>query len=119
MNTFFYLNTCSTCKRILGELNIPESVTLQDIKTNPITEAQLDKLKILAGSYEALFSKRAQLYKSEGLKDKNLQEDDFKNYILKHYTFLKRPVLVISDRIFVGNSAKTVAAAQSFLDSHE
>ena len=119
MNTFFYLKTCSTCKRILGELNLPDSVTLQDIKTEPVTEEQLDKLKELAGSYEALFSKRAQLYKSEGLKDKNLQERDFKSYILKHYTFLKRPVLIISDQIFVGNSAKTVSVAQSFLNSNE
>ncbi len=119
MNNFFYLKTCSTCKRILAELNLPDSITLQDIKTEPITSEQLDKMKALAGSYEALFSKRAQLYKSEGLKDKNLQEADFRNYILKHYTFLKRPVLVVSDQIFVGNSAKTVAAAQSFLGSNE
>lgn len=119
MNTFFYLKTCSTCKRILGELNLPEAVTLQDIKSEPITSDQLDKMKKLAGTYEALFSKRAQLYKSEGLKDKNLQEEDFKNYILKHYTFLQRPVLVLSDQIFVGNSAKTVAAAQEFLGSNE
>lgn len=119
MNTFFYLKTCSTCKRILGELNLPTSIKLQDIKSDPITKDQLEEIKAIAGSYEALFSKRAQLYKSEGLKDKNLQEEDFKNYILKHYTFLKRPVLVISDQIFIGNSAKTVAEAQSFLNANE
>lgn len=119
MNTFFYLKTCSTCKRIIGELNLPESVVLQDIKTDAITELQLEELKELAGSYEALFSKRAQLYKSEGLKDKNLKEEDFKNYILSHYTFLKRPVLIISNQIFIGNSAKTIAEAQSFLTSNE
>ncbi|MBO6605529.1 arsenate reductase family protein [Psychroserpens sp.] len=119
MNTFFYLKTCSTCKRILEELNLPSSITLQDIKSEAITSDQLDKMKVLAGSYEALFSRRAQLYKSEGLKDKNLQEADYKNYILKHYTFLKRPVLVISDQIFIGNSAKTVAEAQSFINANE
>jgi arsenate reductase len=40
----------------------------------------------LSGSYEALFSKKAQLYKSMNLKDKSLTEED-KKYILEHYTF--------------------------------
>ena len=47
-----------------------------------------------------------------GLKDKILKEADYRQYILKHYTFLKRPVLVIKDQIFVGNSPKIIAAAK-------
>ena len=46
-------------------------------------------------------------YKSLGLKDKSLSEEDYKNYILEEYTFLKRPVTIIGDEIFVGNSKKT------------
>jgi arsenate reductase len=92
---------------------------MHEIKSEQINEQQLSNLKDLAGSYEALFSKRAQLYKSEGLKDKNLTEDDFKNYILKHYTFLKRPVLVYNNQIFIGNSAKTVAAAKAIIQTNE
>ena len=52
------------------------------------------------------------LYKKLGLKEKTLREVDFKDYILEHYTFLKRPVLVFGDRIFIGNSAKVTEAAQ-------
>lgn len=85
---------------------------MQDIKNEPITETQLEELHKLSGSYEALFSKRAQLYKTLGLKDKNLTEKDFKNYILEHYTFLSRPVIIINDQIFIGNSVKTVEAAK-------
>jgi arsenate reductase len=92
---------------------------MHEIKSEQITEEQLNKLRDLAGSYEALFSKRAQLYKSEGLKDKNLTENDFKDYILKHYTFLKRPVLVYKNEIFVGNSAKTVEEAKTFILTNE
>ena len=62
----------------------------------------------LSGSYEALFNKRARLYKSLGLKDKNLTENDFKKYLLEEYTFLKRPVFIIDDKIFKGNSKKEI-----------
>ena len=58
----------------------------------------------LSGSYEALFSKRAKLYKEMGLKDQVLSEKDFRHYILEHYTFLKRPVIVFNASIFIGNS---------------
>lgn len=116
MQTFFYLKSCSTCKRILDELNLPETVTLQNIKTNAITEAQLEVLKNLAGSYEALFSKRATLYKERYLKNKTLTENDFKSLILEHYTFLSRPVLVMDNTIFVGNSKKNIEAAKAFLN---
>jgi len=91
---------------------LPSDVVLQDIKSEEITTAQLEDLQKLSGSYETLFSRRAQRYKSLGLKDKNLTENDYKNYILEHYTFLNRPVLVYNDQIFIGNSAKTVEAAK-------
>lgn len=119
MKCFFYLKTCSTCSRIIKALNLPDDVELHDIKSNPISEDVLDKMKALAGSYEALFSRRAQLYKTEGLKDKQLDEKDYKHYILKHYTFLSRPVLVYNNRIFIGNSNKTVEAAKAFVHSNE
>ncbi|MCK0123035.1 hypothetical protein MWU76_01350 [Gelidibacter sp. F2691] len=113
MNTIYHLKTCSTCVRIIKALNLPSDVVLQDIKSQPITPSQLEELHKLAGSYEALFSKRAQLYKTLGLKDQSLTEEDYKNYILEHYTFLSRPVLVYNNQIFIGNSPKTVEAAQN------
>ncbi|GGD51622.1 arsenate reductase family protein [Muriicola marianensis] len=114
-DTFFYLSTCDTCRRIVGELDLPEEIRLQDIKTEPLTREQLHELKDLAGSYEALFSKRARLYKERNLKEKALDESDFRDLLLEHYTFLKRPVLVVSGKIFVGNSRNTVAAAREYL----
>ncbi|WP_395042944.1 arsenate reductase family protein, partial [Flavobacterium sp.] len=62
----------------------------------------------LSGSYEALFSKKAQLYKSMDLKNKNLTEDDFKKYILEHYTFISRPVFIINDKIYIGNTQQNM-----------
>lgn len=83
---------------------------LQNIKEEGITEPQLEKLKTLSGSYESLFSRTAMKYKSLGLKNETLTEEDYKKYILEEYTFLKRPVFVIEDQIFVGNSKKNVEA---------
>jgi arsenate reductase len=83
---------------------------MQDIKTEKITATQLDEMKKMAGSYEALFSRRAMKYKELGLKDKPLTEKDYRNYILEEYTFLKRPVVIIGDKIFIGSEKKNVEA---------
>ncbi len=107
MKKVYFLKTCDTCKRILKEVNV-EGFEQQEIKSNPVNEAQLQEMYALSGSYEALFNKRARLYKSLGLKDKNLTENDFKKYLLEEYTFLKRPVFIIDDKIFIGNSKKEI-----------
>jgi arsenate reductase len=115
MRKIYYLKTCSTCVRILKELNPGKDVVLQDIKEEPITVKQLDEMKKLSGSYEALFSKRAKLYKEMGLKDVVLKEKDYKHYILDHYTFLSRPVTIIGNQIFIGNSKTTTEKAKQAL----
>ncbi len=116
MKKLYYLSTCDTCKRIINELNLPSDVILQDIKTNPITKVQLEELYGFSKSYEALFSKRARLYKERDLKNASLKDADYKNLILEHYTFLKRPVLVFNDQVFIGNSKKTITAAKAYID---
>lgn len=115
MKKIYHLGTCNTCQRILKELQPASDVILQDIKEEPMTVTQLEEMHALSGSYEALFSKRARLYREKDLKNQNLTEEDFKKYILEHYTFLKRPVIVVNDQIFIGNTAKTVAAAKEAL----
>ncbi|GAA4110675.1 arsenate reductase [Aquimarina addita] len=115
MKKIYHLSTCDTCKRILKELNPPADYTLQDIKKNPVTQDELQEMYDRSQSYEALFSKRAQLYKKRGLKTQKLTEEDYKNLLLEHYTFLKRPVILINDQIFIGNAQKTVEAAKNEL----
>ena len=115
MRKIYYLSTCSTCKRIIKELNLDNSFELQDIKANKITNQQIEEMHKLSGSYDNLFSKRAMKYKSLGLKEKNLNESDIKDLILKEYTFLKRPVIILNDKIFIGNSKKVVEAISNEL----
>ena len=47
-----------------------------------------------------------------GLNNKELQEEEYKELILKEYTFLKRPVFIVENKIFIGNSKKEI---ESFL----
>ncbi|RMG31746.1 MAG: hypothetical protein D6730_01020 [Bacteroidetes bacterium] len=115
MVKIYHLGNCTTCQRILKELQPGPEAVLQDIKTEPITPEQLEEMKKLAGSYEKLFSRRAMKYRAWGLNQQQLGEEDYRDYILKEYTFLKRPVIIIDDQIFVGSAPKEVAAAKAAL----
>ena len=86
---------------ILKDLgNATKGYSIQDIKTEKITAKQLDEMKKIAGSYEALFSRVAMKYRSMGLNEMELTEKDYRKYILEEYTFLKRPVLVYNNKYF-------------------
>ncbi|RDY59638.1 arsenate reductase family protein [Flagellimonas nanhaiensis] len=115
MKKIYHLGNCTTCQRILKELEPLDGVTLQEIKTEPMTVQQVEEMASLSGSYESLFSKRAMLYRQMGLQEKQLSEDDYKKLIVEHYTFLKRPVVILEEQIFIGNSKKTVQAAKEAL----
>ena len=87
----------------------------QDIKTDQMTFDQVDEMKKRSGSYESLFSRKAMKYRSMGLGDKNLSEDDYRKLIQEEYTFLKRPVFMVKDQIFVGNSKNMVESLKEKL----
>jgi arsenate reductase len=111
MKKIYHLGTCTTCQAIIKETGIDKKgFEMQDIKPDSITAAQLDEMKNMTGSYESLFSRRAMKYKEMGLKDKSLTEKDYRRLILEEYTFLKRPVVIINDKIFVGSEKKTIEA---------
>lgn len=107
-NKIYYLASCDTCRKIIKSLPNSDRLTFHDIRQNPITEQELDEMYSLSGSYEALFSKKAQLYKSMNLKNQSLTEEDYKKYLLEHYTFLSRPVFIIDNKIYIGNGQKNI-----------
>jgi arsenate reductase len=108
MNKIYYLASCDTCRKIIKALPNADKLTFIDIRQNPISEADLEEMYELSGSYEALFSKKAQLYKSMDLKNKNLTETDYKKYLLEHYTFLSRPVVILNNEIYIGNTQPNI-----------
>ena len=107
MKKVYFLQTCDTCRRILKEVDL-DGFEKQEIKTSPITVAQLEEMHAFTKSYEALFNKRAKKYKAMGLKRESISEKDYRQFILDEYTFLKRPVFIVDDEIFVGNSKKEI-----------
>lgn len=115
MKKIYYLATCSTCQRIMKDWGVDDSFELQDIKTEKMTGEQVDQMIEMAGSASALFSKRAMKYRAMGLHERELSEDEMRQLIIDEYTFLKRPVLILDDTIFVGNAKKTVEAAKAKL----
>jgi arsenate reductase len=111
MKKIYHLGNCTTCQAIIKTTGIDKKgFEMQDIKFEKITPQQIDEMKKMAGSYESLFSRRAMKYKEWKLKDKKLDESDYRQYILDEYTFLKRPVVIIDDKIFIGSEKKTVEA---------
>ena len=109
MKKVYFLQTCDTCKRILKEVNI-NGFEKQEIKTNNVSVSQLEEMRKLTDSYESLFNKRARLYNERDLKNKDITEIEYRNFILEEYTFLKRPVFIVDDKIFIGNSKKVIEA---------
>jgi arsenate reductase-like glutaredoxin family protein len=111
MKRIYHLSTCSTCKRIINEINPDSTVELVDIKINNIDASTLDWVKSKVGSYEALFSKKAQKYRLQGLHEKQLSEDDYRALLLEEYTFLKRPFCINGENVTIGNTKDQVAKA--------
>jgi len=116
MKKIYYLKTCDTCRKILRSIPVNEFI-LQEIKSDPITLKQLEEMKELSGSYEALFSKRAKKFTAMDLKNENLKEVDYKQLLLQEYTFLKRPVVLFEDKIFIGNSKKNIESLLQVFDN--
>ncbi len=116
VDTIYFLASCDSCRKIIKALPNTDRLHFHDIRQNPLTETEIDELATLAGSYEAIFSKKAQLYKTIGLKDRVLTEVDYKHYLSYHYTFLNRPVFVINNKIYIGNSPKNIVEVQKVLE---
>jgi arsenate reductase len=62
-----------------------------------------------------LFSRVALKYRALGLNEMTLTEKDYRKYILEEYTFLKRPVFIINNTIYIGNSPKNIHAVAEAL----
>jgi arsenate reductase len=106
MKKIWQLSTCNTCQRLLGEIQHLADYEVQDIKEKNISAEELDALSAKTGSYESLFSRRAMKFRAWGLHEKNLTEQDYRELILKEYTFLKRPVIFDGEKVFAGSLKK-------------
>ena len=115
MKKVFYLKTCGTNKKIMTPLDLSDW-ELREIKSNPVTEDELEEMYEKTKSYEALFSKKSTQIKERGIDVSSLKEKDFKKLILDHYSFLKRPVFVTDKEVFAGSDKKNLENLNAFFD---
>jgi arsenate reductase (glutaredoxin) len=114
MKRIYHLSTCDTCRKILSQINT-EGVELINLREQNVSKEDLGLMKKFTRSYEALFNKRAQKLKEMPDDKKPVKETDFKNLILKEYTFLKRPAAIIDGKVIAGNDKTSVDALIALL----
>lgn len=115
MKKVFYLKTCGTNKKIMTPLDLSDW-ELREIKSNPVTEDELEEMYEKTKSYEALFSKKSTQIKERGIDVSSFKEQDFKKLILDHYSFLKRPVFITDKEVFAGSDKKNLENLNAFFD---
>jgi len=118
VNKIWYLSTCNTCMRIIDELSLEEKgFEFQDVKDRIISAEELDQIRDSVGcSYEDLFNKRSIKYSKTDLKGSFKDDVEFREAILEEYTFMKRPIIQIGEKYFVGNAKKVIEAAREELN---
>ena len=112
----YYLSTCDTCKRIMKEAGIDDHFSKQDIKTDPLTEEQIEELYRFTQSYEELINKRARKFKEAIIQHPISTDADYKILLLQDYTFLTRPAFIIDEQLFIGNSKATIEQLKNQLN---
>lgn len=111
----YHLATCDTNRKILAEVKPGKKVKKINIKENNISEEDLDYVAEQLGGYEQVFSRKAQKYRTLGLHEKELSEQEIKKLILEEYTFLKRPVSIINGKAFAGYTKEMVEGLKAEL----
>lgn len=91
----------------MKEFNLSD-FELREIKTTPISEEELNGMYAIVNSFEMLFSKKSTQIKERNIEVKSLKEEDFKKLILEDYRFLKRPVFIVNQEIFIGSDKKII-----------
>ena len=97
----------------MSEFNL-EGWQLRELKSENVSESELNEMHRFTQSYEALFSKKSTQIKERNIDIKSLKEEDFKSLILDHYSFLKRPVFITDKDIFVGNDKSNVESLRNY-----
>jgi Spx/MgsR family transcriptional regulator len=96
------IKNCDSVKKALSFFKKHEiDFILHDFKTSPVgcneVEKWLQKVDIAT-----LFNARSTTYRNLKLKEKNLNNDEKKEWLCKENLLIKRPVVIFNDEIIVG-----------------
>ena len=110
MITFICYEKCSTCKKaekFLTNNNI--KYNKRDIKKDNPSKEQLDKfIKLSKLDIKSFFNTSGLIYRNLGLKDKigDMSYDDKLSLLASDGMLVKRPILVLDDKVLVGFNEK-------------
>ena len=107
---FYWLPHCTTCQKAKAYLDNKgvELAHIRDIKSAPLTRAEVAELARMVGGPENLFSKRAIKYRELALAERDLSNEELIRLMAEEYTFIKRPVIVLGAKAIAGFNAKQV-----------
>ena len=72
-----------------------------DLKKEPLSDEKLADFVEKVG-LDVILNRRGMKWRTLGLKDKNLSEQELFDQLLEHQTMIKRPVLELGEAILVG-----------------
>lgn len=107
----YWLPHCTTCQKAAEELKSKnvEVAAWRDMKSEPLSRREVERLAEKVGGASELFSKRARKYRALGLDKRELSDDEMLQLMSDEYTFIKRPVIVRGNRATAGWTSKTFA----------
>ncbi len=115
--TFYHYAGCSTCRRAKKDLDAQGiALRLVDIVASPPGKAELVALHRRSGLPIAkLFNRSGQSYKAGGFKDRlpEMSEDEALAALAADGKLIKRPILVIGERVLVGYRPSDYASLSS------
>lgn len=103
---FIHYPKCTTCKRALKFLK-DQGVSVEErhiVEQNPTKEELLQWIKLSGLDFKKFFNTSGQLYREMGLKDKvkEMTIDEATTLLATNGMLVKRPLLVMDDRVLVG-----------------
>lgn len=115
--TLYWMETCSTCQKAVRWLDRRgvKITKFRDIKEEPLTRAEVERLIKMLGGAEELFSKRAVKYREMNLAERTLTNEEMLELMSSEYTFLKRPIMEIDGHATAGFFEKSYI---HFLESY-
>ena len=96
------IKNCNTMKKAftwLDENCIPYD--FRDVKKDPLSKEELKSLADRVGT-DTLPNRRGMKWRSLGLSDRDLSENELFGLLLEHQTMIKRPVILLNDAVMVG-----------------
>jgi Spx/MgsR family transcriptional regulator len=100
-------NTIQKTLKWLEEKNI--EFIFRDVKKDPLSDGELHDI-VRKLSLETVINKRGTKWRSLGVSDKNLSDQDLFNLLAENQTMIKRPVILLDESVLIGFDEEALSA---------